>query len=87
MQGAQNPAFTFSACGIVCNDPRVQGASNSDLRTIQISPTARLGSRAHEFLHQVGLGHQFNRTNSIMGYSADRTVKFSDAERVYEAYK
>lgn len=88
VQGGQNPAFIFAACSPArCNSSSgIQGADIGPITRIEISPTARSGSRMHESLHFAGLGHQWNRTSSIMSYSASRRVKFSDVERLYGAY-
>lgn len=40
----------------------------------------------HEFLHYVGLGHQANGTNSMLSYSDNRRIQYSDIERWRNAY-
>jgi RHS repeat-associated protein len=83
--------FTLGTCTSTCASPAIQGATIGDINKpanrIEIAPMARSGTRVHEFLHLSGLGHQWNSTNSIMSYSADRRVLFSDVERFYDAYR
>jgi hypothetical protein len=88
VQNTQNPAFTLAACSpSTCTSSAIQGGwTGGNTRRLEISPTARTGTRVHEFLHFAGLGHQWNRTNSIMSYSATRSLKFTDVERLYGAY-
>lgn len=84
----KDAAFTLHACrAVTCNTPNVQGGWNLDEKILELAATRRQGSGTHEFLHFLGLGHQWNRTKSLMSYDANRALKFSDVERFYNEYK
>lgn len=82
-----NPAFTLAECGTTtCSRPTIMGGWTNSTKLMEIRSTAPFGTRTHEFLHFLGLGHQWNITNSIMSYSAHRQVQYMDIHRIQQAY-
>jgi hypothetical protein len=81
-----------SSLHIVPCDPRlcrngVAGGWLASRGRMSLSATAPNDTLLHEFLHYAGLGHQWNHTNSIMSYSQNRRLLFSDVRRLYNAYR
>ncbi len=54
--------------------------------TVWLMQDAGKETFVHEFGHILGLGHQLDKTNSIMSYSSNKAVKGSDVARLVTWY-
>jgi hypothetical protein len=79
----------LTACDIsTCNDVTASGASRPETGLLLYSALQGVTTPAHEFGHQLGLGHRLTSTNTIMSYDRpDRTVTAEDLLRVEKMYE
>ena len=82
--------FNIEACSYPCSAGSVYNGSGRARRGGNLIELGSVGNytAAHEFGHMVGLGHQYNSTNSLMSYADKRSLgNGTDLQRLFQGYR